>query len=239
MTAGFRAVNQGTGFVQIDGTYKNLCLRSKGTISVSTNYGGAYRAEVTLPSNNAIVAFSGGNFSLSWVTKVSGQIQVRLITDQPRTITYYIFDDPANGQTYNINYGLIVRNPSTGETVFDSRKKYLKILDTIAGNAQLGAWPGTASRSYSGRTIALMVCTSRYEFKGEVIGSETGPGGGDGPGQGYALNEKRHAFTVANGTVQFNFTETNVVYPISAPWNTPPVQNQTRYAYLIIDVTGY
>ena len=121
------------GFVQIDGTYRNLGLRAKGSV-YSGGVGsstGFYIAAVTLPATAPMLAW-----------RATAPTAQRQIVQSGGQITYY-FECQGNGVRVDYwlfdfpdfailpgNYGLRVWSAS-GEVVFDSRARYMRVIDSL------------------------------------------------------------------------------------------------------------
>ncbi|MDR5825780.1 hypothetical protein [Caballeronia sp. LZ043] len=165
-----------SGNVQIDSTFKNLGLREKGTVvSGGSPSGGTgwYLATLTVSA--------GISPLIAW--RSSGKCYLRYSTVSGSSITYYfhcqgagvsvqywIFDDLATA-TLSGNYGLQVFN-SAGGLVFDSRTKYMRVVDTLSSPGGLSGEPMDTgiTRSYGG-TPAVVQGQLRYIVQNNGTGT--------------------------------------------------------------------
>lgn len=176
MAVGLKVKNV-NGFLVVDGTYSNLSLRSFGSFDMSnaeqmTN--GAYFKAFQLLGNNPVVALGGASLALVLNSSLSGGVLTVVITSPNRSaIPYYLYDDADKGLRLNNNYALLVRNTTTGQVVFDSRCRYMKIIDVITGNdANFTA----ITRDYSAFTSSVAVVQSvRWRYGTTVFLPGTPP----------------------------------------------------------------
>ncbi|MGE8045134.1 hypothetical protein ACQKO6_13095 [Pseudomonas monteilii] len=169
--AGFK-LNRSDGSVAIDANYSNLALRQKGSVVLNqvknqTNPG-VKSADVVVASDQSIIAYrsnypcvlmyanrSGGTISYGFSgTQTESQMGAPLIVD------WWLFDLPSYGLQYASGGKLIVRNPNNGQTVFDSRNKYLKIMDFVTS--------ASGRRSY-GKTPAVIVVNRAWSRSAQIM----------------------------------------------------------------------
>lgn len=151
---GFRLKNSARS-IQIDSQFRNHCLLAKGRVTPSQtgDFDSSLRFEdVPLPLSTTpcIVAIRANN--PAFYVMVEGHA-VRLFsktrTMEPRGwVDYFIFGTPfadPGGRP-----GLRIRNRLTGETVYNSLRKYLRVIRTYTGNEQNSGEIG------AGRVCALV-----------------------------------------------------------------------------------
>lgn len=177
MAVGLR-IRNASNVVQIDSNFQNLALRQQGSVvSAATPTGGTgwSWATITVPASG-VVAYrcaapcyildsspSGGTRTVTfWVKGLSV------------TVAWYLFDTADLGQSYGGTVGLRVRNPA-GAVAFDSRMKYMRVIDQLSGGAPTGAVNET--HTYASTTLpALVQGQARYIANLiPLVGS--GPGG--------------------------------------------------------------
>ncbi|MDR5801213.1 hypothetical protein [Caballeronia sp. LZ001] len=228
---GLQVYNQ-SNVLQIDSTYKNLALRAKGSVAATTAtaQGDWFYATVTVSAGvSPVMAFrcpvacylrqttiANGNITYLFLVKGNSQI-----------VQYWIFDDPVQA-TRSGNYGLQVFN-SAGSLVFDSRSKYMRVLDSVRGNGNLSD-PIEAgfTRSYSGLPAVV-----QGQLRFRVTNNATG---------------QPPAITVFGALEQVapTFSGTNITFAMmpsavvqySVNQNVPPGQFHTAYDYLVLDVAN-
>jgi hypothetical protein len=101
---------------------------------------------ITLACNTPLLAYRGTN----WVTVLeqlnNGDGTWSLVLGGPpagASGTYYIFDVVGSGSLrYNTNVGLRIRNPANGAVVYDSRMKYMRVVQ-VRNNAADGHVPAS------------------------------------------------------------------------------------------------
>ncbi|MGW8174616.1 MAG: hypothetical protein ACWGHP_04605 [Stenotrophomonas sp.] len=153
MTVGARIRNEGGSLVQVDPGYENLALRTLGTV-VTAQLGPAGRQAncgvVTIQlagCNEPLLAVrcTSAHVGLRKRTQVGNSYTWELITNSPVTsVDYWIFDTTDVAQmAFLMNKGLRIRNPVNNRIIFDSRYKYLRVINMIG--LQLGTGQQEAS----------------------------------------------------------------------------------------------
>ena len=122
--------------VAIDANYFNLALRQKGNLVLSEvpnpSVPNTKQGSFTIAAAESMVAYrstdpvalvlsktQGGNVTYTF-TGISG--------GNP-SVDWWVFDLPEYGQMFASGGKFIVRKPGSGQKVFDSRMKYLKVQD--------------------------------------------------------------------------------------------------------------
>jgi len=130
------------GFVQIDGSYANLALVEILSLTATTqaggpngvvwivrrNFPGYITPTIAIAANNNVAVCCSGRI-------VNGVWQVTFWASTRTAFQVYVFDEASRGTRFNIDYGLMVKNKTTGAVVFDSRMKYMRVIDVIAGTS--------------------------------------------------------------------------------------------------------
>ena len=120
MAYGLKILNSSTGSVQIDDTYKNLVLASKGTVTTVNQgiYSWVYADVSYTSANNPILATSCSTLGTCiWgISKVGNTYTWRITTAGATTVDWYIFDEPPTTPP-NTGYGIKVFN-SSGAVVY-------------------------------------------------------------------------------------------------------------------------
>lgn len=228
---GLTVKNSG-GYLVIDGTYSNMGIRQSGALDMSDASqlpNGCYYKSFTFSASSPILALAGDYALVSSISLSNGVLTAVIQAQSKSTLTYYLFDEAAYGARYNTAYGLVVKNKTTGVVVFDSRIKYMRVIDVIQGDP--GSNGGVSiSRSYAGvASVAVVQCT-RYRYGTTVVI----PGGNPPQTQpiGAASASKAVGASV-NIAVITLFT-----YPPAT--NNPTFNDdQPFYSYLVLDVSNY
>ena len=151
MAIGARIRQGDSGLIQIDPEWECLCLK-EGPVTISVPAGGSGDpiGKTTITStgcNEPIIALACGSSFVGVLSKTQSgttftwQIVTR---DIGASVTYWIFDttDVAALQ-FPVSYGMRIKKESNGRVVFDSRYKYMRILQLASATA------GTASSDIS------------------------------------------------------------------------------------------
>lgn len=137
------AVNRPDGTVAIDSNYHNLALRQKGRLVISNQPNGNtphFRSgTLVVPGDQAIIAYradapaamyrgfrSGGNYQYTFAG----------VKNAPINLDWWLFDLPQYALQFVSGGKMIVRRPTDGAVVFDSRNKYLKVMDFVVGDSR-------------------------------------------------------------------------------------------------------
>lgn len=224
-------IKNANGYLMVDGTYSNLALRSAGAFDMSnadqmTN--GAYFKSFQVAGQNPVVALAGSTLALVLNSSLVGGVLTVVIVAPTRTnIPYYVFDNANLGSRFNTNYGLVVKNVNTGQVVFDSRCRYMRILDVITSND--ANWTAV-SRSYAGLASAVAVVqSSRWRYGTTVFLPGSPP--------------KLQPFSTCSASKVDGVT---VTLDSVMLWTFPPDPNNpvfedsnTMYTYLVLDITNF
>ncbi|WP_110947368.1 hypothetical protein [Pseudomonas bohemica] len=232
-------IKNANGNLVIDGTYANLALVEKITLSASLGpsgaNGGSYRVAMTLSgyttpllviySPNTKVAYTGSN-------QGSGNWSFTFHAETQNTaFDVYCFDIASRGQKFSGDYGLVVKNKTTGAVVFDSRCKYMRILDTYVGTADSQTNIPEINRSYGKTKVGIaqgvMLVTSYNQQVGG--GTATDP---------YNLVIIMFSAMKSSGG-SINVSNMNFSTSGPAPTSQNPAVNwtQTGYCYLMVDLS--
>lgn len=228
MAVGLRVRNS-SNILQIDGTYQNLELYATGTITMNLddNNLGAY-AEVACPAGKfspvlAVKTASEGVFVIRHSASVFRiYVGARVYT---KTVTYYLFTE--SGPVSPGGVGLIVRNENTGAVVYNSNKKYLRVLQPVVGAI---AVDGSLSYSFPGKSIAI-VQGLRPNYRNITSGGPVG--------------QPVFVITLKSGTMRTPDASTAVLDYRTFITLTgfgsiaPSTDAMGNCNYLIVDVTGY
>lgn len=146
-------------FIQIDSTYANLGLTSKGT-TTAPDYagglnGGYYQGYVTVTGINPIIALSSTDYCKVRMMTQSGNSFTFYIwcKTQNQSFDYYVFDSPGI-ISLSGNYGLQVFN-NGGSKVFDSRIPYMRVKDVRTMYYGSTQPPGTDTPTDSAQYVSL------------------------------------------------------------------------------------
>lgn len=127
---------------QIDSFYANHCVLTSGAINIPANGSLAITIAATAP----LVAYRGTYLVtvLQQVKNGNGTWTLTIGAGPYGAVgTYYIFDVVSgSSQLFSTPVGLRIRNPANGAVVFDSRMKYMRVVQ-IADNAADGGVPAS------------------------------------------------------------------------------------------------
>ncbi|ONN70642.1 hypothetical protein [Pseudomonas oryzihabitans] len=130
--AGFK-IHRPNGSVAIDANYFNLALRQSGTHRMTFMEQNTVRRVVfTLATDQAIIAFRSPYPTFLLNARVgNGQTTFYWgsVSPEDHDLSWWLFDLPQYGQKFASGGKLIVRRPQDGQVAFDSRMKYLKVMD--------------------------------------------------------------------------------------------------------------
>ena len=233
MATGFRTRNSGGG-IQIDQTYRNLALRSKGSFAPGTPWNGnAWRlGSITVTGNNPVLAWRCAQPCAMISASRSGtSITYQfVIAATAGTVEWWLFDDPAFGVPVG-NVGLRIHNPDTGGVVFDSRMKYLRVVGSVTGDySQLAPPP---NGNYAG-SPAVVTGNAAFNYLVQTIGA---PGGA--PPYPWIEISMWPMAAVSGSQVTWSQQATQgVQHQANEP--IPGVSShQYAYSYLFVDVSNY
>ncbi|SAK71373.1 hypothetical protein AWB80_03814 [Caballeronia pedi] len=228
---GLQVLNS-SGNVQIDSTFKNLALREKGTLtsggSEQGNTGWYFASVTTAVGTSPIIAFRSSAKCYLRYSAISGSQITYFFHCQGSgvAVQYWIFDDPSLA-TMSGNYGLQVFN-NVGSVVFDSRTKYMRVIDTLSSPGSITGDPidSGISRSYSG-TPAVVQGQLRYIISNNAVGTP--------PNVSVISVLTVPAVSFSGGAVTWKADN-----PATTQFtgNVPEGQNHTPYDYMVLDVSG-
>lgn len=204
-------------------------FKSKGTLTPSQTNNDAlgYFSDVQPPSPNAVMAVIGGGDGV-YIKKIpNGNYRVyagRNLPSQVTPFTYYFFDKAASSGLGG-GIGFLVRSSVTGQVVYNSNRRYLKILqyinDTILPD-------DSRTWDFPGKTIAVIQCRKSFYRIHSPSGTPTQPITVIGWKNSCIRNLSASSFNVWNrGTHAVN-SGGNQFYSDSVPY----------VSYIVVDVAG-
>lgn len=132
---GFR-LRRANQTVAIDSNYFNLALRQKGTLVLSNapnpSVPNTKQGTIAVNGNESFIAYRCSEPVAMVLAKAQNGVVEYTFTGISAGnigIDWYLFDLPEYGQAFASAGKFIVRRPSDARVVFDSRMKYLKVLD--------------------------------------------------------------------------------------------------------------
>lgn len=165
MPEGLQIFND-SGYIQIDADYLNMELKQKGTFNLpgsNTANGGSISSGVQISFNgeSPVIAIKSTTFCCAYPLSRSGNTFNFYIYNgdgQDCTGEYFIFDNSSSEGAGSS--GLQVFN-GQGRLVFDSNKKYLRVLDYW----QVDEPPGEGvTRNYGDKQVATIMCDFGYRY---------------------------------------------------------------------------
>ncbi|WP_120123394.1 hypothetical protein [Pseudomonas sp. LS-2] len=218
----------------IDGTYKNLAVRASGQVTtVPTFVPNLSRAYLTLPADQAVMAFRCANpCSIFSVTYSGGNATYEFCTAGGNAVvSYWQFDlpkytaGPANWPK------LIVRDPVTGEVVFDSRLKYMRILDFIE-RSMVDANANPYQPTYAGKVVAVVESKRAWNMVSQLVP-------GNPP---YAVGGYSGSFASTPSNTQVSIDKNRGYYDFSEQPANPngyPAGYSYQSSYMVLDVSNF
>lgn len=231
---GLKLVNA-SGFVQIDSTYKNLALRETGTVvsgGAAVGSTGWYAATLTTSAGTSpVIAFRCSSPCFIRYSAASGGTRTYyfMCYGSGVSVQYWIFDDPA-GITGSGTYGLVVNNAS-GAKVFDSRMKYMRVIDTLSGTSSYATGDPLVngfSRSYAGTPAVV---------QGQLYSQIINQAVGTAPVFTISSIWLAAAATTSGNTVTWKTENPNTVQSQTSV--VPQSQQHANYDYLVLDVSNF
>lgn len=229
-------IKNSRGQLLIDQNFFSLGLTSRGTVVTPAKNNGAALSfvSVTLPHSQGILAFTAPEFTALWYTSY-GQGTVTHTFASPYVgvqIEYFLFDLPELA-TVNPNHAkLILRNPDTRRTIFDSRIPYVRAVEALNFSVVFGdGSPSQYDYNYPGKKLAIVQCKRAVLTEVEVVP--------DDPTRPLIVAAYGSSFAKAAGgqasVVKMNNYAAQNYRGGTVPQRTASLDG----AYLIIDVTNY
>lgn len=234
---GLRVLN-GSNEVQIDSTYRNFSLRSKGAAvaNLNANHVNFRFAQIVIPNGLGMIAFrcaipccvasiypSGGNLVVNFKVYTPNQAI--------HTVYWYLFDDP-NYTAISGNYGMRIKDAG-GNVTHDSRMDYMKFSGFVNGvngpNGPILPYPNFSYTTYPGTVPAVIQSTT--------ISSQTEVPIGVGPGVQFMEFFIWQMYIQAGESI--GSCMCNEDYgPYTEPTNLPSI-SRNNYTYTVVDVAQY
>lgn len=225
-------IRNGNSALLIDENYANLALRQKGSVvtGAANSYGYSV-ATLTLANDQSVVAMRcASRCAIYNVTYGSGSVTYTFFCQGGGvTIEYWNFDLPKYSEFNPLFAKLIVRHPVTGEKVYDSRLRYMRVVNfqyTNGGNSA----PEVVNNYSADVLPAVVISNQSWSMRSE----RTGIGAGSSTIVAQALGAFRTSGSTVTLTqlwVYANFTDTNSsgTYPnsemLDGYWMTLDVSN--------------
>ncbi|MCY0385668.1 hypothetical protein OVY01_00110 [Robbsia sp. Bb-Pol-6] len=229
------AVYNSSGYLQIDSTYKNLSLRTKGAVTsggspTATNW---YSASFTVAyGTSPVMAFrpSSGQAMLLYSTVSGSNITYYVLCSASGvTVSYWVFDDPVSVTVSGL-YGLIVNN-AAGAKVFDSRSNYMRVVGVLSSPGVLTGDPMDSSGGITQTFGTSNLAVVQGQLRSSINNNSAGTGSTT-----YSLFLAA-AFTVSGTSVVWK--SANEQTTSTASGGVPPSQQSVlAYDYLVLDVSN-
>ena len=176
MPEGLQVFND-SGFVQIDANYLNMELKSKGSAVIGPSNmanGGSLIGKISFTVGGetpAVAVISSGYVACYLASRSGNSFTFEIYNGESAntSVEWFVFDNSNNEGVGNS--GLQVLN-AAGRLVFDSNKKYLRVLDYW--EKMEGSLEAPETRNYPGKRVAVIMCDYRYRFL--VTNSPANPG---------------------------------------------------------------
>jgi hypothetical protein len=223
-------LNRPDGSVAIDANYFNLGLRQSGSLVLSNtpnpNVPASKNGSITVSTDQAIIAYRASHPTALVVGKVSGgQTTFTFLGVNANgniSVDWWLFDLPEYAMSFSSAGKMIARRPQDGRVAFDSRKKYLKVLDFFAGVS------GDLQKSYAKLPAVVMV------NRAWGMSAQTMPGAQN---QVQVINQSSMSWVGADRSIVVGGRQTLVAWqPSGSP--TYAYSGGTPQ-YMIVDVENY
>lgn len=223
---GSRFINA-TGQVLIDSNYSNLGMRQKG----SGNTGQTLIQYLSFAGGNPVLAINANALiRVSAGVRSGNTTTFTIVSFEPNTaFEWWCFDDVAYAERYPGAYGMIVRNKNTGAVVFDSRCKYMRVLDFVAGtapNALTQLAPPFVTKSYGVGKVAAVQC--QFSYYSDTVQFSPPP-------------NQQYMIIVWDAFMKPYIGNFEAAYRVETQFittNVPPALSRPNYSYMLIDVSG-
>ena len=190
--AGFK-LNRPNGTVAIDANYFNLALRQKGSLVLSNVPNASTPAfkngGITVAGDQAIIAFRSDRPCALFEARRNGGTYSYVFAGQNANgninVDWWLFDLPQYALQFATSGKMIVRRPGDGAVVFDSRNKYMKLLDFVQYASQVyarnsypktpaiimnnRAWSQTAAAINGGNNTLVQMTSSMAYTEGNAV----------------------------------------------------------------------
>jgi hypothetical protein len=235
MGAGLQIFND-SGFIQIDGDMLNMEMVAKGAVTIggtnSGQNGNVSTVDISVAGENPVIAIASPGFCCAYLYSRSGStFTFRIFNGEAgaQNVEYFIFDNSGGSAG---NSGFQVFN-AAGRLVFDSNKKYMRVLDTF---------------SFDTSDLSKYFDPNRQEARGYPGGKKIAYVMSDYGSRRVWLNQEyEHSATIQTRwdccrtttdtiTVQQIATKTEV-FSSYRPQATQSVESPSRW--LVLDVTNY
>jgi hypothetical protein len=223
-----------TGNVLIDDTYQNLALRASGQVTTAPTFvPNLSQVFLTLPADQAVLAFRCANpCSIFSVTYANGNATYQICTAGGNAVvSYWQFDLPKYTGGPADWPKLIVKNPNTGEVIFDSRLRYMRIVDFIE-RSMVDSNPDPYQPVYAGKTVAVVESKRAWNMVSQLVP-------GNPP---YAVGGYSGSFASTPSATQVNVYKNRGYYDYSeqpANSNGYPAGYSYQSSYMVLDVSNF
>ncbi|WP_162619859.1 hypothetical protein [Salinicola acroporae] len=226
--------------ILVNGSYENLCLRYKFNVSVDESPGSAtgYTKQFSRQCDTPAIVLTGDPAFVRLIEKDGNGFTFYVIANRsddspnPKNITVWIFDKPRYGEKFNTNYGIQVLNPSNNSTIFDSRNKYLRIIDVISGDRGDIINGGSISRSYPGRIVGMLPATRQAGATYQILNPGSIPT--------YLLTINIFPVSSANSDdVRVERGGSSVQQVANSTSEQPASKEDFSFLYLVVDLTNF
>jgi hypothetical protein len=226
MTVGFQAFND-SGITQIDGTYKNLSLKTKGTATTTTAATDFSTVTFTVSGvvGEPVIAVSAPGGAVGHVGNLSGGVATVVIValgPVGTSVNWWMFTDPGNAAAY----GLAIYDDS-GAMVFNAAERYMRYAGQV-GLVAIGTNPSVTLPS--GKTYAAYQATPAA--RGVVYSDIPGPAGTP-----WYLDTIRGVPKISGNVVSSVYAQIGHNGPFYAP-GVPSAYSFSGTAF-VLDVTHY
>ncbi|AIR90764.1 hypothetical protein [Pseudomonas cremoricolorata] len=171
--AGFR-VCRPDGSVAIDADYFNLALRAKGSLSLAS--GGEqslWWGTLSVQGDQAIIAYRAEHpVAVNRGVRKEGRFEYLfqgIHSSGPIAVDWWLFDLPQYAQHFATAGKMLIRRPSDQQLVFDSRNKYLKVMDFV----QEAAPEKAPRRTLYANLPAVIMVNRAWEIKANQVVQST------------------------------------------------------------------
>ncbi|WP_263225349.1 hypothetical protein [Pseudomonas alabamensis] len=165
-------IRNGNKVLLIDESYANLALREYKVVTTGAENNQFFSTvDVTFNNDQSVLAIrSSSDVAIYSVRYTPGFVTYSIIAVRGyATIECWNFDLAKYGAYGNLDWPkLIIRKPGTGEVAFDSRMRYMKVINFQYTNSESDQ--AAVNTSYPGTLPAVVIASQPWIFNSERIG---------------------------------------------------------------------
>lgn len=170
-------IRNGNSALLIDESYSNLAVRQSGSVlSGTANSYGFSTITLTLDHDQSVLAVRSSNkIGILSTSYTAGKVTYTLLCiGGSATVEYWNFDLPKYAAFNASHAKLIVRNPANGEKVYDSRLRYMRVINFQYTTGGDEVQPVTTTYA-SDIKPAMVFANTPWFYRSERVGTGNNP----------------------------------------------------------------